>query len=453
MAMKFFNRKIRSQTGDTIVEVLISVCVISLVLAGCYAVANRSLQTGTESAQRSEALALAQQQIEYIKASPSAYANQSSAYCIVDGSIKTTSSDCQLGSNKQYTVKTTDSGLLFTIKASWPANNNEGQDQLTLYYRLPGSYKAPIIGDTPFATSITRDKVTLNGTINSEGNSTNYHFEYWTQSNPSAKTHTPIPSQSIVSTTDQPVLSRITGLSPGTTYIFQLCADDFGCSANMGSFTTIADPTIDKFSLSSSSIVSSSSIQSGDSVTLYWQVSNVKSQGCWGSGNWSDTSLSSISGTLYSKSFSLSTGNYTFILNCTGTDGVTIVSTNPTRNITVIVTPPPPPPPPPAPTVTVTVDDGYGFIYNSNTNTSTTPGYGSCHDGVHHYMVCKVSWSSSNATACNAYYTDNSHWLGSGTSGTWTGQLGYKSGATINIYAICSGPGGTGSANYYKVLP
>ena len=122
--MTLFNRG--KQAGDTIVEVLISVSILSVVLVGCYTVVNHSLQTGTESAQRSEALALAQEQIEYIKNASINNTNQLSAYqqgltgstnCIVNGVVSSNSS-CQTG---QYTISTSYSTPVFTTVASWPA--------------------------------------------------------------------------------------------------------------------------------------------------------------------------------------------------------------------------------------------------------------------------------------------------------------------------------------------
>lgn len=58
---------VRSQAGDTIVEVLISAAVISLVLAGAYAVTNRSTMTITDSREHAQALGIAQGQVEYLR--------------------------------------------------------------------------------------------------------------------------------------------------------------------------------------------------------------------------------------------------------------------------------------------------------------------------------------------------------------------------------------------------
>lgn len=61
---KIFNRNCR---GDTIVEVMISMAILALVLGAAYATSTRSLRTGTDAGQRSQALSYAQQQVEILK--------------------------------------------------------------------------------------------------------------------------------------------------------------------------------------------------------------------------------------------------------------------------------------------------------------------------------------------------------------------------------------------------
>src|SRR5579859_5049906 len=54
--------------GDTIVEVMVSVVVLGLVLGTAYSLSNKSLKTGTQANQRSQALSVASSQIERLKA-------------------------------------------------------------------------------------------------------------------------------------------------------------------------------------------------------------------------------------------------------------------------------------------------------------------------------------------------------------------------------------------------
>jgi type II secretory pathway pseudopilin PulG len=149
------------QTGDTIVEVIICISLISLVLAGAYTSSGHSLQNGTDASVRSQALNYAQSQIELIKnaANNPGLLNQykrdpntgGRPFCInPDGSPADASNNssewyyglCQLP-GKPYAVGITyDSAAnkqLFTITAKWLAPNGSGQSNLQLYYRMPGA--------------------------------------------------------------------------------------------------------------------------------------------------------------------------------------------------------------------------------------------------------------------------------------------------------------------------
>lgn len=56
-----------TQAGDTIVEVLIATAVVSLILAGAYASANKNVATIQDTQEHSEALKLVQTQVEYLR--------------------------------------------------------------------------------------------------------------------------------------------------------------------------------------------------------------------------------------------------------------------------------------------------------------------------------------------------------------------------------------------------
>lgn len=57
----------RFKRGDTIVEVLLAIAIVSAVLAGAYVTTNRSLRAGRDAQEASEALELAEGQVERIK--------------------------------------------------------------------------------------------------------------------------------------------------------------------------------------------------------------------------------------------------------------------------------------------------------------------------------------------------------------------------------------------------
>ncbi len=128
----------KQQTGDTIVEVLISMAILALVITGSYVSSTRSLSSGTDASNRQQALALAQQQLELIKsnASVSGYTPPAGNFCIDNTNKPQSGSNCVLSG--QYTMTDTydSSTRLYTVMANWPSINTTGS-QLTLYYRVP----------------------------------------------------------------------------------------------------------------------------------------------------------------------------------------------------------------------------------------------------------------------------------------------------------------------------
>lgn len=57
----------KNQKGDTIVEVLLAIAVVSSVLGGAYVAANRSLNTNRAAQERAEATKLVESQLESLK--------------------------------------------------------------------------------------------------------------------------------------------------------------------------------------------------------------------------------------------------------------------------------------------------------------------------------------------------------------------------------------------------
>jgi prepilin-type N-terminal cleavage/methylation domain-containing protein len=61
-------RRARSNAGDTLIEVMLAMAVIAMVLASGYNLAGKTIQAGQQAQERSEALKLAEGQVELIKA-------------------------------------------------------------------------------------------------------------------------------------------------------------------------------------------------------------------------------------------------------------------------------------------------------------------------------------------------------------------------------------------------
>jgi type II secretory pathway pseudopilin PulG len=136
--------------GDTIVEVLIGITILSVVLGAAYAASSNSLQQGAAAGNRGQALGYAEQQISLIKSAAATDQSLLSQYminqpfCILeDGSVDTDSVDtsagvCKLDNQAPYGVgiKYSSSSQVFTVTAKWPGNNASGEDQLILYYKV-----------------------------------------------------------------------------------------------------------------------------------------------------------------------------------------------------------------------------------------------------------------------------------------------------------------------------
>src|SRR5215218_3942180 len=90
----------------------------------------------------------------------------------------------------------------------------------------------------PTATDVTAVSATLNGTVDPQGGSSSYHFEYGTDT--SYGTSTPAATQS--GSGDTPVSADISGLDAGTTYHFRLVSTTDGSTVvtDDGTFTTMA---------------------------------------------------------------------------------------------------------------------------------------------------------------------------------------------------------------------
>lgn len=145
-------KKSAGERGDTMVEVLIAIAVVSLVLGGAYVTTNNSLQSARAAQERSIALKLAESQIEQIKGiagdpTRSDLIFDGSApnpFCISTGGDPVTDShdDCKLGPDAThatvepiFTIKVTRTGNNFLLEESWANVSGKTTDKLQLRYR------------------------------------------------------------------------------------------------------------------------------------------------------------------------------------------------------------------------------------------------------------------------------------------------------------------------------
>ena len=141
----------KDSRGDTIVEVILATALIASSIGLAYSMSNHNLSSGISAGQRSQALSLAQAQIERIK---NAYLTNSPVldsyktsqpFCIlvngVEEDVNRSGSKCANFGSSPYSVSINynETTLVFKTDISWSSSsNNAGQDQLTLYYKLPG---------------------------------------------------------------------------------------------------------------------------------------------------------------------------------------------------------------------------------------------------------------------------------------------------------------------------
>lgn len=139
------------QRGDTLVEVLIAIAVVSLVMGGAYVTTNRSLLATRAAQERGNALKIAEAQIEQLKgmvATDSAAvfgAGVPSPFCISNTGtiVASTNAACTVGTNgapttaePRFRLSIVRSGNTFSLTESWVNVSGANSDQLQMKYRV-----------------------------------------------------------------------------------------------------------------------------------------------------------------------------------------------------------------------------------------------------------------------------------------------------------------------------
>lgn len=158
-------KSIRKQAGDTILEVLISVAVLSLILGVSFTLANRSSLANQQAAERVEAYNYAQAHMELLKdyiattsnALPAPgqkfcftynplYANQVTGTQPVTGvanieiNYNGAQNSCKRGTGNRYvTIMERGSGVnanLYTVHVRWDSITGNGTDRIDMIHKI-----------------------------------------------------------------------------------------------------------------------------------------------------------------------------------------------------------------------------------------------------------------------------------------------------------------------------
>jgi len=149
----------KNQTGDTIVEVLMAIVVVSVVLGAAYLSANQSLTSTRQSQERGEALQVAKEQVERLKSTATGPppATITSAFCIDSNSAYQTNTGMGLNSMTNLSLDNLSGynaaciaqpryhiGIeyfsapdnYYKVHVRWDRVNGGGNDEVTVNYKV-----------------------------------------------------------------------------------------------------------------------------------------------------------------------------------------------------------------------------------------------------------------------------------------------------------------------------
>lgn len=147
---------IQRQRGDTIVEVLLAMSVIGLVLGAAFGIANRSVSIGQDAQERTEALKIAETQLEIFRSeyqdNPAVNGRTSlNPFCfdVTQPTLAVTNSDeepCNLvngnGQDGLYRIEIRppldpDTNTTYQIVVIWQRQGTTDDNNVTIFYK-PG---------------------------------------------------------------------------------------------------------------------------------------------------------------------------------------------------------------------------------------------------------------------------------------------------------------------------
>jgi Tfp pilus assembly protein PilV len=150
MSLNFSRLRSLTERGDTVVEVLISIAVVSLILGGAFVTSNRNLQSTRDAEERSNALKITEAQVEQIRYKASNDPNvifgpsTPASFCISGtAALDSSHAFCSVNASgglatdePAYRMAITRSGNTFTITTSWTKVGSDQQNNVQLKYRV-----------------------------------------------------------------------------------------------------------------------------------------------------------------------------------------------------------------------------------------------------------------------------------------------------------------------------
>jgi Tfp pilus assembly protein PilV len=346
--------------GDTIVEVMLCMLILAVVMAAAYATSTRSLKSGIDISNRSQALTYAQQQIEAIKAIAIAHPSDVAAFridrpfCINPatsalvevnptthlcplpvGSSGSTASPYSVAVNYNQTSKS------FVATVQWPSSDSTTA-QTSLQYKPQDSKVSSTCETSGNCTIPQEDAPTapnspavrlrvLPGILAPTPNSTTVT---WDNISRATSCDAPVPSPNTPAVSGWAGSKSISGGSMTFNNFTNDTTFTISCY-RAGAPTTTVTATVGVERITQftprGGQTSSSPLAYGSSTIIDWTAQNINS-----------CSINSQAQTPGQQSGTYSTGNLTsttnYTLACTGTAG------NISQSTTVYVSPPPPPP-------------------------------------------------------------------------------------------------------------
>ena len=138
----------RSEKGDTIIEVLIAIAVISLIIVGAYIVTNNSLQSVFDAQYRIDATKLATSQVEQLDnyaTTVSTWSGLPSSFCVMNGGItgipnpqSTVCTVAATGTEPSFSesIVAGQSANTFVVTVSWVGTSINPNNNVQLIYRV-----------------------------------------------------------------------------------------------------------------------------------------------------------------------------------------------------------------------------------------------------------------------------------------------------------------------------